>query len=160
MADTIRDWLLARYPASAKCESPIESLFFSALEHMKGNRTLPAAESFEMQQQVAIGQYRADFMFSIIDPAEQMKRLVIELDGHDFHERTKEQAARDKARDRYMTGQGIQVMRFSGSEIWGNPFACAEEVFTRCFVIRHGNTPRQAMAKAHLEDMRKFFEAA
>ena len=45
--------------------------------------------------------------------------IAVECDGHEFHEKTKQQAARDKARDRD---------RFTGSEIWKDPGACADEV--------------------------------
>ena len=161
MADLIRGWLTAKHPdPNNKCESPIEALFYAALEHMTGNRAFPCAESFPRTQQAKIGQYRADFLFTVVDPSGAARKLVVELDGHDFHERTKEQASRDKARDRFMTAQGIQVVRFTGSEIWANPLACAEDVLKRCYVIRHGVEPRAAMAKAHLDDLRKFFEAA
>lgn len=44
-------------------------------------------------------------------------RVVVECDGHDYHERTKEQAARDRSRDRALTGLGWRVLRFTGREI-------------------------------------------
>jgi len=53
--------------------------------------------------------------------------VVVECDGHEFHERTKEQAARDRSRDRSSQTKGHKVMRFTGSEIWADAFACAEE---------------------------------
>lgn len=155
-ADKIRDWLVARCLAdNSKCESPIESLFFAA--HALLRPTLPNHSAVHFAQQVKIGQYRADFVFTVEDPAGKSCRLVVEIDGHDFHERTKEQAQRDKARDRYMTGEGIQVMRYTGSEIWANPFAAIEEIYTRCFVIKYGRTEKQARAKAALDDLAKFF---
>lgn len=54
--------------------------------------------------------------------------LVVELDGHDFHERTKEQSTRDKARDRDITRKGWRAARFTGSEVWRNPRCVAEYV--------------------------------
>lgn len=56
------------------------------------------------------------------------RRLVVECDGHNFHERTKEQAAKDRARDRWLTSKDYDVFRFTGSELWRNPMACAEQV--------------------------------
>jgi very-short-patch-repair endonuclease len=53
---------------------------------------------------------------------------VVEVDGHDYHERTREQAEHDRSRDRLMTAQGTAVLRFTGSEVWRNSRACAEEV--------------------------------
>ena len=84
--------------------------------------------------QVAIGPYRADFVVLASikdnDTGDELSRplLVVECDGHEFHEKTKEQAARDKARDRYMTGLHVPVMRFTGREIWRSPTDCVEEV--------------------------------
>lgn len=44
--------------------------------------------------------------------------LAVECDGHDFHEKTKEQARRDKSRDRILISHGIHTIRFTGSEIF------------------------------------------
>lgn len=55
-------------------------------------------------------------------------RIAIEVDGHDFHERTKEQAARDRSRDRAMFVDGWHVLRFTGSEVWRDAEACAVEI--------------------------------
>jgi len=54
--------------------------------------------------------------------------VAIECDGHAFHEKTKEQASRDKARDRSILAAGFPVMRFTGSEIFRDPVACASQV--------------------------------
>ncbi len=44
-------------------------------------------------------------------------KVAIECDGHEFHEKTKEQAKRDKAKDRYLQSKGWIIARFTGSEI-------------------------------------------
>jgi hypothetical protein len=51
-------------------------------------------------------------------------RVAVELDGHDFHERTKEQARRDKQRDRVLQTAGWIVLRFAGSEVFADPHSC------------------------------------
>lgn len=51
--------------------------------------------------------------------------FAIECDGHEFHEKTKEQAARDKQRDRDLQSLGYRALRFTGSEIWNRPSKCA-----------------------------------
>lgn len=56
------------------------------------------------------------------------RRLIVECDGHEYHERTKEQAARDRSRDREMQLEGYTVLRFTGSEIWRDPWACATQI--------------------------------
>lgn len=86
------------------------------------------AGAFVFQQQ-KIGSYRADFV--VVGVASENAKpvtVVVECDGHDFHERTKQQAQRDRRRDREMTALGYRVFRFTGSEIWADPRSCATEV--------------------------------
>jgi very-short-patch-repair endonuclease len=156
MADTIRDWLVARYP-SKKAESPLEHLFHAACEFMGVDGRNGMAGKVRVSQQAAIGNYRADFLFEVQTQEGKWDRLVVEIDGHEYHERTKEQAARDKARDRYMTGEGIHLMRFAGTEVWGNPFACVDEVSRRCFRIRFGEDEKQAGWRAFRQEMDALF---
>lgn len=54
--------------------------------------------------------------------------LVVECDGHDFHEKTKEQAKRDKSRDRDLQAAGITVLRFTGSEIYNDINQCIIDI--------------------------------
>lgn len=54
-------------------------------------------------------------------------RLIIELDGHDFHS-TKEQLENDAIRQRYLTRAGYSVIRFTGREINKDPKKCVLEV--------------------------------
>lgn len=100
--------------------------------------------------QVKIGQFRVDFlcalpMFLIKEDRFSCQYLAVECDGHDFHEKTKEQAARDKARDRALLINGVPSMRFSGSEIWRDVFACVKSVddfFVEALsTFRHGFIP-------------------
>jgi len=85
--------------------------------------------------QLRVGPYRAD-IFVVLEQAaatsdgRTRKTMVVECDGHEFHEKTKEQASADKARDRYLQARGHLVFRFSGSDIWRNPFGCAHEALT------------------------------
>lgn len=83
--------------------------------------------------QFPVGKYRADFaleMFSVREGKEtQATSLIVECDGHDYHERTKEQAQHDKARDRYFIEQGLKVFRFTGSEIFSNSLDCAMQAY-------------------------------
>ena len=79
--------------------------------------------------QAKFGDYRTDF--AIYDQSRKdrpARWIIVECDGHDFHERTKEQARRDKKRDRYMAAAGAVVLRFTGSEIWADAEACVDEV--------------------------------
>jgi very-short-patch-repair endonuclease len=96
-------------------ESPIEKLLAI---HMANNSLEPVAQH---QVEVAGSRYRLDFAFVEV-------QVAIETDGHDFHERTKEQAQRDKSRDRDLQAAGWRVLRFTGSEVFSNAAQCAEEV--------------------------------
>lgn len=50
--------------------------------------------------------------------------FAVELDGHDFHERTKEQARRDRSRDRRVQSLGWRVFRYTGSEVYADSVDC------------------------------------
>lgn len=79
--------------------------------------------------QIIIENYRVDFLVSKYSWREKKhKYLAIECDGHDFHERTKEQAKKDRSRDRKLQELGFTVFRFTGSEIWADPMSCARQV--------------------------------
>ncbi len=103
----------------ATCESPIEERLALHLG------VALIGEKLESQRQVetSAGNFRLDFALEISG-----KKVAIECDGHEFHERTKEQATRDKARDRALTAEGWRILRFTGSEIWKAPELCAAEV--------------------------------
>ncbi|WMB74807.1 DUF559 domain-containing protein [Shewanella oncorhynchi] len=66
------------------------------------------------------GRYRVDFIL-------KDARLIIELDGHDYHS-TKEQLEKDAIRQRYLSRAGYTVIRFTGREINKDPKACVAEV--------------------------------
>lgn len=89
-------------------------------------------EWYDIRPQFKIGRYRVDFLIEQTVPWLPMGlgvagRVVVECDGHDFHERTKEQAKRDRARDRHLQQQGLVVLRFTGSEIFQDAAACVKE---------------------------------
>lgn len=80
---------------------------------------------FALVPQYQWNSYRIDFaMWVKGNPAP----VFIECDGHDFHERTKEQAERDRSRDRAIQAAGIPVLRFTGREIWRDASAVMVEI--------------------------------
>jgi len=87
-----------------------------------------AGRRWFVEPQFNLLSYRADFLIGPLPRAEH-GNLVVECDGHDFHERTKEQAEHDRRRDREMQAAGYKVFRFTGAEIYRDPFRCAGEVF-------------------------------
>jgi very-short-patch-repair endonuclease len=85
--------------------------------------------SLIIRKQVKTNAGRVDFIISAPSGGTgPIKHLVVECDGHDYHDRTKEQAAHDKARDRQHILDGMEVFRFTGSELWRDPIGCAEQV--------------------------------
>lgn len=42
----------------------------------------------------------------------------------------KEQASKDKQRERSLSSQGYKIFRFTGSEIFKDPFKCIHEIIT------------------------------
>lgn len=104
-------------------ESPIERIAFMYLVLMS-NQVFHDYE-VHISAQHRIGQYRVDFL---VDHKDTNTYIVVECDGHEFHEKTKEQADRDKRRDRFMTKQGYIVLRYTGKQICDNPMEIYEDV--------------------------------
>lgn len=153
------------WEAAEDCQSPIEQLFLLAwvtlIESARREGSMRFAyvgprddfaarwsgiegnlrsRSDIIGTQVPIGRYRADFVIRRADNSDLAGRImsppvVVECDGHEFHERTKDQAARDKKRDRILQEEGFHVLRFTGSEIWKDAGGCARQV--DAFVKKH-----------------------
>jgi len=141
--------------AAELCESPIERLFMAGLlhpawlkefditrreimnppTHLIAHANPPPLFGLYIYPQIIIGDYRVDFYLVNVNYDEQ-RSLIVECDGHDFHEKTKDQAKRDKARDRYLVGQGHRIIRFTGSEIFSDPFSVVEEAIAVLLDLR------------------------
>lgn len=93
-------------------ESPIEAQF----------REAAVGQIAGLEPQQWIGGYRVDFLV-------RAKRLVIELDGHEFH-KTKEQRTHDAARQRKLQGLGYTVIRFTGTEVFKDAGSCVQQTLT------------------------------
>lgn len=108
----------------------------------------PKKPTVEVNLQENIDNYRVDFLINFLTGAEQnivvksgpyeyvkkvdnyIKKFIVEIDGHDFHEKTKQQAQKDKERDRLFTSRGYQIYRFTGSEIYKNPYRCTSDIIS------------------------------
>lgn len=125
-----------------RCESPIESLLFWEL-HLRwtlmpafgcglfasGSKIERVIVDLECQKTLTVTQspsqqgaeFRIDFFLSITNnDTGDMHYVCVEVDGHNFHEKTKEQAQRDKLKDRLLQRVGYQVLRYTGSEVYKN----------------------------------------
>lgn len=149
------DWLAAKSKQSLIDEvrvtileqpihSPIEAVFYAWWEaidrHEAGHGD--TLDGLELAPQVSVSlpndfRCRPDFM---VFPADieswseasdlglQYQHIAVELDGHDFHERTKEQVTERNRRDRALQDAGWRVFHFSGSELVRDPERCVREV--------------------------------
>ncbi|MEW6639026.1 MAG: DUF559 domain-containing protein [Pseudomonadota bacterium] len=71
---------------------------------------------------------RLDFAIFIPGLTGSFPMVAIECDGHQFHERTVEQASKDRKRDRALQKYGIPVLRFTGTDIVRRSVELADEV--------------------------------
>lgn len=162
LADT---FLRAEYDIGAySFPSPIEKTMAVALAHRRGPfglRIVPMVQlEYEMCREFArlalagiesgaaifpqanIGPYYLDFLLLFKNSAQTILGMAVECDGHEFHEKTKEQAARDKKRDRYIVMHSIPMLRFTGAEIHYKAADCAEEVHRAMLSIQNGPRSR------------------
>ena len=125
-----------------QCKSPIELIFITAFEIYSLNKRylmLSAQQEIKIQDKKFI----VDFLFDSTDEIirfianennedifkNKKFKLVIECDGHEFHQKTKEQVKNDNERQYLLKMAGYDVLRFSGSEIYNKPFECAEKTY-------------------------------
>lgn len=142
--------------ALALCESPIEQLLalaiidsnFSRHHGVRIARPKPDAghvlpynplpeenQELTLYPQWRLKRWRIDFRldWERFETAQSAKTVLIECDGHDFHERTKKQAASDRSRDRALQRAGYQIIRFTGSELTRNSKRCAAETLAALY---------------------------
>lgn len=118
----------------SQCETPIEKLLVVPLSEMvkKLNSYRDSIVEANCLPQENIScyskSYRVDFLIQVLLSNDYTLQFVIECDGHDYHEKTKEQARKDRQRERHLQNAGYIVIRFTGSEIYEDPYSCCDEV--------------------------------
>lgn len=127
--------------SSEWCESPIETVLYNCLimmqfimENESGNDYrddffvyLNIDPQHEIERKNG-KKYRVDFYIDHDCLVEGKKGIVVECDGHDFHEKTKEQVIKRNERDLELKTMGYDVLHYSGSQIYNNPMKCAREI--------------------------------
>lgn len=125
-----------------KIGSPLESSFYASL--LKANLEHPiVGEALEIlgYDSAIYAQYKVkdknrtfypDFNIEVVnlDYSEIAANIFVEIDGHPFHEKTKEQVRHDKARERALLNHCNGIVRFSGSEVYRDSDMCAEETIS------------------------------
>lgn len=118
--------------------SPIEQILYSALETVREINYIDKADPVELRgktvirglgiiQQYKIDKYRVDFLV-YYESASVDKKIIVECDSQQFHERDEKERRYEKERDRFLQIKGYKVFRYTGSEIVKEPFRIAAEI--------------------------------
>lgn len=148
-AEAIGQWERDRFSQEMFCavndvglESPIEDMFWAACNAIcrvayeevnptplydSKTDTATYPEGLYIEPQASVGTYRVDFRIQRIVLGLSIPSVIVELDGHDFHDKDKKQRAYEKGRDRFLVKQGYKVLHYTGSEVVADPFRVAWE---------------------------------
>lgn len=115
-----------QYILRYEISSPIEQIFlmhweYQRIEYLHGLKLSP-------QERVDTGRGKFAVDFVVTRKNGESARVAVELDGHEFHEKTAQQVAKDKSRERAIVATGIPVLRFSGSEVFKSPRKVIAEI--------------------------------
>jgi protein containing DUF559 len=126
------------YDANEVPLTPIEKIMYAILTRVVDcfNESYDSEIQINFSPQEKIGCYRVDF---VVEASFSDDKVIIECDGHDFHEKTKQQAKHDKERDRYLISLGYKVLRYTGSEIY-NDFDKIEKELSKLLDIPLGKS--------------------
>ena len=116
-----------------QCDSPIEKILYVALDLVFFLRIKEFKDfRLDITPQMTIEDnhktYRADFGINIYDFKDDEIVFVVECDGYEFHQKTKEQVKHDNEREMRLKLLGYDVLRFSGTQIYENPMKCANDI--------------------------------
>lgn len=119
-------------------KSPIEQIFITAfdlyiMQENKENILLFSQAPIQIEDK----KYFADFLYQedeYVNKFNTGRKIIIECDGYEFHQKTKEQVKRDNEREFDLKMARYEVIRFSGSQIFNNPLKCAEDTYN--FIVK------------------------
>jgi len=148
LCDKAREILLEIVDSQAEeildFDSPIEQIFYSAFlsfdhysifapmayDYFKGEHPEVLMRHHIIKFQTTKGAITPDFMATWFFPDKNKYRSIfVELDGHEFHQKTKKQVERDYKRTRTIQEAGFQLVRFTGSEVYNDPGYCVDRAF-------------------------------
>lgn len=98
------------------CEAKLTHVFSKKEFNISFDLSIPSKE---------ISGYKPDF--TITNSEFYELKYAIEIDGHEWHEKTKEQAANDRRKDRMYLKHSYTPVRFTGSEVYHDAGACVRE---------------------------------
>jgi len=120
-------------------DSPLEQTLHTALLKIVDSAS---ALGFRLELQYTVPPYRLDFAFVASDG----RKLCVEVDGYENHDKTKEQAQHDRRRDRVLLLSGWRVVRFTGSEVYNTAASCANEVLLHLKLLTAPTTGQAQLA--------------
>lgn len=125
-----------RFYPTIMCEdiiSPIEQIFITAFDLYLLTKNKEQIFLFSQAPiKLENKKYIVDFLFEedeFVNKFNTNKKIIIECDGHEFHQKTKEQVQHDNEREYDLKMAGYEVIRFSGSQIYNTPLKCAEDTY-------------------------------
>jgi len=80
--------------------------------------------------------YKIDFRLTNL--LDEKLKIGIELDSHIWHEKTPNQATRDKERERFLQEHGWHLIRFTGREVWQDPAECRSQMMKIAIALLQG----------------------
>lgn len=130
-------------------KSPIEDIFYIAMANRCAQLDIPLDQDpyphiinyfntgplpdpvygLYTESQHSIGKYKVDFLITY-QLHNRNKSIVVELDGHEFHDKDKKQRSYEKARDRFILSKGYKIFHFTGSDVVRSPYSVIDEVLT------------------------------
>lgn len=122
-------------------ESPIEKIFYVADQIYIHENDDACVNIFpQVEINCRSKKYRVDFLYNNQIGKDFCKahnkkflapdiNIVVECDGHEFHQKTKKQVVSDNERQTELQLLGYDVIRFSGTQIYENPLKCVEKVY-------------------------------
>jgi very-short-patch-repair endonuclease len=153
-ADEVRRSFLSNFPPLGRqepddelfLESPIEFMFYAAFRALMSIHKIPdyqdmfsfcgtnenPSTGMIFEPRYECDQYRVDFYCCLLTKRYYYgeKRVLVELDGHEFHERTEEERRYEKQRDRFFNKNGYIIFHYTGKEVTDDPFVPAAEVLS------------------------------
>ena len=121
--------------------SPIEQLLYTSMRAFCVFNNIDLKDFDEnygttLDPQYKINKYTVDFLIRhwLKTPKTDIEnKVVVECDGHDFHDKNEKQRRYEKQRDRFLQSIGYKVIHFTGSEVYSDPMRCAKECM--CLVM-------------------------
>lgn len=143
-ADSFSIWRF-REMVERSSDSPIEDIFWIACHlqcasasvevnrlYWAGPNKWERDHGVHITPQFKVGKYKADFLLEQvrIGPTDVLTPVIVELDGHDFHDKNKRQRSYEKARDRDLVRAGYKVLHYTGSDVVSDPLKVAYEALS------------------------------